>query len=268
MIERSRIRWCAALLAASLALHPVLAQVTKILGTSVPGTSCTNIGIQFWWRLEGATLTTGDYSAGDTTANLTGGGIAINATQAKMGTNGLKVPGTTSNWAEFVVSGNDIANAPAGHLSMWFRYASGAWSDSKRLFTLYGDSSDQIRVAALPTEGYLRLTHRGQGNNINVETTSAVLAADTWHFVEVVWNASLGTDADILSLYVDHTLVANATGSDRNLTTWALASPTFLYLGDYTGGNQWAGDTYYDQIIISNDTDKDLWSCRDTTAYP
>lgn len=237
--------------------------------------SCSPTGIQFWWRLETQDFTstngTDDYSAGDVTAALTGGSIAIDSTQAKMGTNGLKIPGTSGSHASFAVVSDDIVSDAAGRMGFWFRYKTGAWNASgNRVVTIFGDASNQIRVQTMSTEGWLELTYRGDaggaGGNTTVQTSGAVLTADTWHFVELVWDATASAGADTLELYVDNSLVAGDTA--RTLNNWNITSATAVNFGDYIGGIQFSDETYYDLVIISNDTAKDVYVCKDTVAYP
>lgn len=264
-------------LVAVLALTATHAQTIKILGTSTPGSSCTNANVLLWGRLEDAAFTTGDYPTSGLTMTFNGGSPlpALDTTQAKLGTNGLKVPGSSGRYASLPVSADNIVSDVAGRMEFWFRYKTGAWNaNGNRIVTIFGDSSDMIRIQTLPTAscsgsatGCIELTYRGSGSNTTVGTTSSVLTADTWHRIALAWDRSQGTDLDILSLSVDNTIVAQATGSARNLNAWTLTSATAIHFGDYIGGIQFSDETYYDQVIVSTDPNKDLYSCRNETVY-
>jgi len=257
------------------------AQTIKILGTSAPGSACNGANRLLWGRIEVQVLTTGDFPTSGKTIALNGAGTAIDATQARLGTNAVKIPGSISRHASIPVVANDIVNYVAGKVEFWFRYASGAWNENgNRIFTIFGDADNMIRIQTLPTTscagsaGCIQLTYRGDadfsGGNATITSTSSVLTADTWHRIGIVYDQSQGTNLDVLTLYVDNVQVTTTTtaGDPTNLYAWTgLTSAAAINFGDYLGtGIHFSGETYYDQIITSSDTNKDLYSCREETA--
>lgn len=250
----------------------------KVLGkkiTTAPSV-CDTDNVTAWWRLEAEDFTTGDFPTSGVDVVLAGAGTAIDTSPPAipLGSNALVVPTGNGRYASIPVTADDLVSDLTGRIGMWFRFA-GSWPTSgRRIFTIYGDPDGQIRVDTLTNTGELTVTYRGDdgggAENTIAATAGSVITIDTWHYIEVAWDQTLGLDSDILRLYVDGTIVAAAsgTGTDGNLAAWPVASASNIYLGDYLSAIPWPGATYYDQVIVSSDPATSLYPCRTEESYP
>lgn len=203
--------------------------------------------ILFFWTCESATLGDDDYSAGDTTGTLNSA-AEINATAAKVGTNGLYVP-TGSDYYSFDILSNDIFASAQGRIGFWWKYYITTWEDNAMLFTVNGTED----LAILTKNGdELRVTWGASAWT----STSASLVVDTWYFVEVVYN----TDTDSMRVLIDGSEIISSTA-----TAFApLNTPVALRIGSFNGGYQY----YIDNFMISSDSTRSLYELRNLTASP
>lgn len=264
------------------------------------GPTCTKTDITFWWRLEGTTfVTNSDYTAGaDSTATLTGCTIDIlsdeNTDATKMDTLGMWCIGSAAA-ATFDLASNLVVPWTKGRAAFWWKYTGTGPTGGARIWRS-SDGTGRVDVrthgmcvggtapantvctTTTPCTGggtcgngvWLSATHKGTGTAVQIDGTSAQLSADTWYFVELAWDQTLGSGLDRLQLWVDHVAVTGSTAA-TDLNTTATTFST-LYVG--TEGtssspfNYFSSNNFFDGVWISSNPDKDLWSCRNTTDYP
>ena len=144
----------------------------------------------------------------------------------------------------------------------------GAWPGAgARLVRWDAGGSDRADIRTQTTEGYLTANYDSASDAADqANTASAVLTADTWHFVEMAWDTTLGTNLDRLELYVDNALVAGGATFELGAFT---GTPNALYIGNNSAsGIPFLAPTYYDLVIISSDPSKNLYNCRNEVEYP
>jgi hypothetical protein len=231
--------------------------------------SCTNTNITFWWRIEeedfSAENGTDDYSAGDDIASLVG--ATVDTTSVKMGTNGLTVGPSAAEHASFTITTEDIWSDADGRIGFWFKYTTQTWPGSSRrmLRVEGGGSTNRLNMVTGTTEGTVTVEWLSGGSTQGTFTTGVVLTVNTWHYIELAWDSGIGSGSDRLEMFVDNTSVGG--GSTYTLSEFG-SSPSTLWLGNNSSSSFWAANVYYDQLLIADDDTKDLYACKDTTAYP
>lgn len=218
------------------------------------------MALKFFWRCEGTTLDgTHDFTGGDNAATLNST-AAINTDAAKIGTNGLDIPSST-DYAEFAVSSDDIISRSAGAVGFWFRVTT--WGAGATLFHAFGTAAnDQISLSLSGTSELL-FRHRVSGvTNLTLTTTDASLTTATWYFVVIRWDDAANdrrleiydTAGSLVGTPVED--LTTAFGQQTDLIT--------LRIGDVTGT---ACDVHIDNVFIADSYSEDLPTWKDITSY-
>jgi len=220
---------------------------------SVPADGDDYSDITFWWRCEGETLGADDYySGGDNTA--TGfSDAAINTDAVMVGTNGCDFP-TSYDRYEFDISSEDLASGSAGRIGFYVKFVTSTSSESGTI-KIEEDSSNYVYVT-IHNSNLLNCNWRDGGTSHNY-VSSGTVSDNTATFIELEYDAA----ANSRILYI------NGTPETENTTTIATISPILLIVGNDPDGMSDDG-IYIDNIMISNDPDRDLYALRNLTASP
>lgn len=143
------------------------------------------MALTFFWRCESATLDgTDDYTAGTDTTGTANASVAINATAALVGSNGIQVTGASDHYR--FDSENAVTNPSVGSVGFWVRVTS--WAAPSSLITVLGNPTSNSMV--LENTG-----SAGAGNFIlsfnatdTLTTTYGALDAGITYFVTFSWN--------------------------------------------------------------------------------
>jgi hypothetical protein len=227
------------------------------LGDAAPTESYSDI--TFWWRCETSTLTTGDYSAGDTTAALNGANLSTDAN--KTGTNGLLCQ--TGENAYFEISSGDLASIIVGSAAVWFKLAAAPAGNIIWMLNTSTGADGQIFLQAQAT-GELRFNIWNGTSDQQLVTNGAGLTTGAWYFAVARWDTD--NNKRFVAVYnASGTLLASAEDLSTDITP-PVASFVRLYLGDTEGTSQYL---YIDQIFgLSTDYSRDWLSLRDRTTSP
>jgi len=216
----------------------------------------------FFWTCETANLGASDYSAGDTTGSVFDGG-ALNATAMKIGTNGIWTDATGNDRYQF---DHTIIDGTSGNVAFWMNIVT--WVDGRAVFSFTTTSPStnyfkvEMRGADTPNiELMFRWDDTDSCASCDFETTTLDLSEGTWYFVEVVYDA--GTD--LMGFYI--TPSGGARGSLVSTTSNAISPIPF---GTGPSDFPYAVDAivYLDNIMISNDSTRNLSLIRNLTASP
>lgn len=228
-----------------------LPYVLGIAGTSAAGDDYSDI--VFFWRCETTTLTTGDYSAGDTTAAASSA-IELTEAASMVGVYGISNP-TSADYYIFDVASNDTVPA-TGRIGMWIKFPE-LPVDGAMLFNAYIDDDDRFNLTMTST-GDLNFYWRDEGSSrTTCASTTDPISSDTAHFIEIAW------DTDYREIFVDGVSVAECTTTKSNHS--ALSSS--LRIGNNTNITPSAA-YYIDNVMISNDKTRNLYLLRNETASP
>lgn len=213
--------------------------VTATGGTG--GDSYTDI--LFWWRAESATLATGDYpTSGTLTANNASATIAAGA--AKVGSYGVSSVAAYAYYYKASASGA-LLDPSAGRVGFWFKYNS-AWQ-TKSLFKYYVDASNRFYVTG-STGGNLSFVYQSGGSNSTATSTVNNLVADTWYFVELIYD----TTTDVQKIYLNGSQIATTT-----LSLTAISSTGQIQIGESSGSS--SPNEFIDNIMVSNSITRDFY---------
>ena len=200
--------------------------------------------LTFFWTAESTTLGGDDYSAGDTTASLSGS-AAINNAVVKYGSNSLDIPAANSR-AEF--SPASIATFTEGYYGTWIYFES--YNNDATILRLFGDSNDFFTVRQETTgTGELEVRWNGNGTTVLRQTSAANIALSTWYYVSFSYDQS--TNYTYIEVDgVDASLSTNGTITAMD------ASPVALQYGDTTGV---ATNHHQDNIVWGSDSTRDVY---------
>lgn len=226
------------------------------------------MALKFYWRCESTDLDTGsgDYSAGDTTAQAVGTMPAYNSTAVKVGTNGMYCVASSQRGAGFslLAAGEIIKNVKADGASAESSivFSAGWWVNFKTSvglspggnfggLRLVGDGSNHIEVEGASTTT-LRLSIRATSQSDKFAALTTALSADTWYGIVVRVDAAANKFA--IELYnASATLIEAVENTSETLGAqmpWFTSASAGLQLGCLA--SRAAGDTYYDNFIISD----------------
>lgn len=216
--------------------------------------------ITFWWQAE---TTAVEYCAksGGCTMVLRSG-AAINSDAVKLGTNGLDSPADYDR-ADIAIASDDIVAVDSGRIGFWF-YAV-TWPNpaaDTSLFQVYLDADNFFWLEMTGNDGSGDLRLLWEDNNTarsSCSTSHGSMGISTWYFIEVSWETTTG----VVNVWIDN--VNECTNTDGNKNDFAAIR---LDIGENKGTNT---DFYIDQVVISNDTSRDLYDLvvtQSTTDYP
>lgn len=226
------------------------------------------MALRFFWRCESTDLDTGngDYSAGDTIAQAVGTMPAYNTTAVKVGTNGMYCVASSQRAAGFALLANgeiiDGVIADGSSAEQYIVFSAGWWvhyATSATLSTglnvggmrLVGDGSNHVEVEAASTTA-LRLAIRATSQSDKFATLTTSLSADTWYGVVIRVDAP-GNKFAIELYNASGTLIEAVENTGATLGAqmpWFISTSTGIQLG--CAASRTAGDTYYDNFIISD----------------
>ncbi len=238
-----------------------------MMGGGTPAAGGRPADLLFFWRCEGTTLDSpnNDYSGEDTTATAVGT-AALNATAVKVGTNGGDF---TTTGAESIFYFNQTAGS--GNMVSGVRGRIGFWvyintfEVNGSFFWITQDGSNYVVVTMRETAEAidLRFIAVKAGQSTALKQFDTNLASDTWYFIEVAY---------------DFDSVGNQTTGSCNfiIDNVAQTAQTFAWTANYTGIGAIsfgalgiATDSIYeDNIMISNDDTRSLYSWRNNTSTP
>jgi hypothetical protein len=204
--------------------------------------------ILFWWRAESTTLSSGDYpSSGTITLNSDS---VINATAAHIGSNGLSCS-TTWDSASIATTDNNLVSSTAGRVGMWLYIGSDSANGSE-VFR-YTVGSNAVYFYLINTS-YLSGNYSNGSNHYYTDTA---ISLDTWQFVEFYWDTTGG----------HYGIVIDNTAATASITATAFdgAGSGTMSFGK-NGGT--AGTMYIDNVGVSNDYTRSLYSLRNNTTSP
>jgi len=229
----------------TFAYHPMLVGVVGKQGVSDSYTD-----LVFFWTAESTTFGEDDYSAGDNTPTATGSGLEINSTAGIIGTNGVYIPTSGSRYYLFDVASNDIIPA-TGRAGFWYT----STDLSTATIPIYWQLTTADRADLTITGNDVVFTWRDGNVSRTTCSTSTDVIANGEHFIEIAW------DTNYREVFIDGSSVLNCT------TTTTQQSPTSVRFGD----NDVTADSaekYMDNVMISNDKTRNLYSLRNLTASP
>ena len=215
-----------------------------MLGGSAAGAAYSDI--TFWWRCEGTTFSgTDDHSAGDDTPTANSA-VAINTNHPMVGANAIEVP---SGGDSYSFASASIVDGSSGTLAFWWHSYLGEWASGQFLFRIETGSGDYLALAMYETD---RLRFYWNGTTF---TTTATYLVATDYFIQVAFDVTTNT----VQLIVNNSADIDTTGTAIS----ALTVDT-IYWGSEGGG----ADYYIDNIMVSNDFERDFYPLRATAAYP
>jgi len=226
---------------ATLTLKSNLSDVdVELEGTSASGDDYSDI--TFFWRAESATFGTGDYPTDYSGYSVDGD--AVSYVTGQVG-NALR----TNGWGQSVLEMTEtLWPASEYRAGFWFRTNSIV---TEEYYHISGSSGSSLNIKIANTDE-LRLFLWDGSDSIELITTSADLAADTWYFVEISFS---GTTYEIF---------VNSTARGSVSSTRTFVQPSTFSIG-VTG---YAHQVFIDNLMISDDSDRDLYALRNLTVSP
>lgn len=212
--------------------------------------------ITFWWRCESTTLDSKlDYSAGDTTG-AADGTPGVTAAAHKYGTNGLDCPAGDDAVYRFVPVSDDIVGSAEGRAGFWID--ANVWNNEDWIgFYIYDDADNVFNIRMIDgDEIYFKWKDNGTVREI-LTSTNANIDNTYNQFVEVAWKTSTN--------YREFFVNGVSKGSSSDLINSFAGDLVRLDIGR---GNGAVSDIYQDNIMISNDSTRDLYALSAKTYYP
>ena len=201
---------------------------------------------------------TADKAAGSGTMTC-GDGVTIDSGFAAVGSNSLD-NNSAWNGATVPLSSEDNATIKtSGRVGFWMYITTAA--NSHVVFLAEYDANNYLKVELLGSNMYISVS--GGGTGATYECGTAVSAA-TWYFVEVRWDKG-GAGNDYI-MYVSTEISQDTTGVGSEIATGIWAGTTGTIGWNDLEGN--GGDTHIDNVMISNDKDRDLYALRNETSLP
>ena len=220
--------------------------------------ACNTSSIVFWWRAEAldftATNGTLDYTAGTDTTFSTNNTPAINTDAVKYGTNGLDIDSSQ----DYIYIGTPSTTLDdEGSISFWIYF--NAFVDEAGLGLI--DEDDWQNRSNLRLNGTDELEFRWTDHGVDrthLITTSANITTGQWYYFQFVWK----TSTNYREIFVD-----NSSEGSSSATIHSFETPvTDLYFGDVYG--RLGIDYFIDNVIVSNSSTFDAYSCKDETEWP
>ena len=223
--------------------------------TVASGGDWDNTNYTFMWNAEAADFSatngTTNYSAGDDTGTLEGGG-AITTAASYTGTNGLDVDTSED---KIVFSPTGIVNVDAdGTIAGWIRITD--WEDGAAIFTIFEDANNYAYLRMDGTDELVAQWRVAGSNELRVTTTDANVPTGTWAFVE--WR--FDEDSNTMSIEVNGTEPSGGSGS----AAMTAFTPTELIFGEWSG---YTTDFHLDDIKIADNDTEDIYLVRAETDY-
>ncbi len=201
------------------------------------------MAIKFWWTCESAAISTGDYSAGDTSAAEYL--ITHNATSMKLGTNGIVTGG---QYAQAVFASASIVTAAEGRAGFWLQIKT--WGTDP----IFGVRLTENNIIAFMLNSTNKF--RGIYNGVYTGASTNNFVINTWYFCEIAWKQS----TNLFKIYVNGTEEA----SSGDALTSSSVDDFFIGTLDSNGAIVWL-----DNLIIVDDSAANLYSLYSTVDdYP
>lgn len=210
--------------------------------------------ILFWWTCESANISTGDYSAGDTSGEVDSDAV-FSASAMKLGTNGLSCPTAWDSVTFSIGDPQDIILGSEGRIGFWF-YADTLINDQILFYAVF-DADNEIIIRYWTADASPCGSHKTGGTNHYYTGTGASMATGNWYFIEYAWKQS-----------------TNYRQCWVNGTSCFLDSSTTYANITATGGTIQIGQggvgtgAYFDNVIISSDSTRNLYLLSGTDNYP
>jgi len=227
--------------------------VTQIKRASAAGDSS---GITFFWTCESTTFDADDYSVGDDTPTVTAS-ASISSTQARAGTNSVKVPLVGSYY--WFTEADDIGVVAEGSIGFSV-YGTADLADLQGIWCglFDGDTPNtRIRVSMPTADGNVAfdIGENGEGNT-QVITTGAPVSAGAWFGIVFRWHES-NQDMRLEVYNAAGTLVDSAENLSVGATSWPTDTPIDrLFVGDIGGADN--ADFYVDNVFASSNYNEPL----------
>ena len=212
--------------------------------------------ILFWWRCEGVNLDANlDHYGNDGTGDLISG-ATIHADAHYIGTNGLNCP-TSNDYIEFTDANDTDCDPAEGSHSRWIKIDT--WVDDSGIFYVYGDDDNKFWIVSSGTDNLKWIWKDGGTLRANWIIDDTGLSDGEWHFLELEWD----TVANARRCIVDNVPIESDAGT---IGDFAVAVTKIRY-GEF---NAVAGVpiSRHDNIVTSNDVDRDHYLLRNATQYP
>lgn len=164
--------------------------------------------------------------------------------------------GLWNNWY-FSITDNDICPRTSGRIGIWIRTPS-TLVDDDGYYEVYWSDDDRIRLRNYHTTG-LEVLYRGQATTYQYYKES-IIATDTAYYIEVAWDESTDTVAVYIDGVEETGFTTAGTFTDTNTDNSGVLYVGGLYI-------QGMGGAYIDQLIISTDKTRDLYSIRNVTDF-
>lgn len=168
------------------------------------------------------------------------------------GTGCVHIPADTGS-SSYTTS---ISLPAAGRMGCYVRYDSAA--DYATILSLYNNTNDNIQFMQLPMADRIEAVYKADGVQQKINMPGLADGIGEVYFIELAWDPE-GTNT--VEAYVNGSLIGQNTNALGEFGT----TPDTFYIGK-TGGH--AGEMYIDQVIISNDPTRDLYSIRNRTSFP
>lgn len=171
-------------------------------------------------------------------------GLTFNATGGVRGGGSLEATGSTGNallWEELASPFRAIRFAG------YFYWSGSAYSSSSPWLRVYRRNSAASvydgTVVNITSSGEISAFRQDSTSQENVQTSSAVMAVDTWHYVEVYINSSSG----VAQIRINGTEVLSATGIAMQGAFSAIIDGSSYSIGCRTG-------EFWDDLIIMDNS--------------
>ena len=254
LIEKAfKVGGLAALYGLGLSSKEVHAWMAGGMGGGVAATAAEDYSdIIFYW---GCNSTTPDKSAGDTLAAGGGGGEAIDTGLYFAGTGSVDSPSSYARY-DFTLNNDDLIDVDAGRIG--FAIYVDTLTANKGVFKASYDANNYISVL-MWSSNRLIVNYVAGGSGTQYLATSTLTIVGGWHFFEMRFNK--GDAGNEVEVYWDGNATPVATDNTAS-GTWTKGASGTLSIGDIEGNS---GDFHIDQVMISNDPDRDLYALRNTT---
>lgn len=217
----------------------------------------------FYWGMENdsGTAFVAEKAAG-TAEDQGDSAAAVETTTKKVGLQSCKF--TNAN-ARVVFSYASNLNKLEGGIGFWFTFHE--TTIYKLLFSTNIDDNNRIQLYTwnVSEDAYdeIRMIYKAGGSGPDFKSTNWNLSIDTWYFIWAKWDAANNTYG--ISAYDTDGVQVGSTITDTTAEgTWS-GDPSTFTLGNNIGN---ADTLYFDNVIITNDYDRDLHAIRDGTSFP
>ena len=157
----------------------------------------------------------------------------------------------------------------AGQVGFWYRFSSGGVTTDFPLFRALYDANNYLSVDTYAFDALkIAITWTGAGNWAYA-LADAQLSVDTWYFIVAKWNVAAGAGDPKLMVSVYSSAGALvASGQKTDAITALSADPSVVTLNSRDGnGYGKGGSLNMDNIIVSDDTDRDMLELRNGESF-